>query len=274
MSMAESVTARGVVLNLVRVSPRRAIAVRQLIEVGALFGFAAGAVRVAVARLTAQGLLESDERGSYRLGPAARSVGEHVEQWRRGEARMRAWGGGFLAVILPPKPQRRARRASLRALARMGFAEGPGGLWLRPDNLRVPFDASRARLQDLGLEAEAELFVADRFSAGQRAQIEGLWPVTQLQKVYARNVRALERSLARLPSMPHDQALVQSFLLGGEAIRVLARDPLLPPQIMPCEGRAELTARMLRYDEVGHEIWRRLPAEPELKLLRGGRRAG
>ena len=79
----QPVTPRSVLLNLVRVT-QRPVSVRRLIAIGALFGFNANAMRVAVTRLVADGRLESDERGSYRLASGAAIVREHVEEWRRG----------------------------------------------------------------------------------------------------------------------------------------------------------------------------------------------
>jgi hypothetical protein len=77
-----------------------------------------------------------------------------------------------------------------------------------------------------------------------------------------------------LPVMPKQTALVQSFLLGGQAIRVLATDPLLPEEIVAGEKRRELTELMLRYDAVGRRIWRTFASTPELGLIKGGRGIG
>src|SRR4249920_3499024 len=98
--MSGAVTPRSVILNVVRVAPVPSLPIHRLIAIGELFGFTANALRVAVARLVADGLLESDERGSYRLGPMAAPVQAFVEDWRRGESRMRAWNGEWLAIAL------------------------------------------------------------------------------------------------------------------------------------------------------------------------------
>lgn len=272
--MAQPVTPRSVVLNMVRVT-QRAVAVRQLVAIGGLFGFNANAMRVAVARLVADGRLESDERGSYRLAPSAAVVHEHVEQWRRGEARLRAWRGEWLAVALPAGTARATRRSSLRALARLGLREGLPGLWVRPDNLNQTFDSMTERFRALGLEEGAELFRAHDFSAHTTTRFaRELWPARALERGYAAALRNLERSLRQLDDMPRQTALVQTYLLGGEAIRVLATDPLLPEQIMTGQTRAALTEAMLRYDVAGHALWRELASEPGLSLVKGGRRAG
>jgi phenylacetic acid degradation operon negative regulatory protein len=267
-------TPRSVVLNLVRVAPRQALPIGRLVEVGALFGFTGNALRVAVTRLSAEGLLESDERGWYRLGPAAAPLQAHVEDWRRGEARMRPWKGEWLAVALGAKAARTVRRGSLRALGRLGLCEGLPGLWLRPDNLAQPFAETVARLRGLGLEDAAQPFRARDFDESLSQRLGACWPTRALQQGYERCARNLERSLAQLDAMSRQTALVQSFLLGGEAIRVLASDPLLPEAIMPGDARRELTALMLRYDAAGHRVWRGVATRPELALLPGGRLAG
>ena len=94
--MSGAVTPRTVVLNAVRVTSEQALPISRLVTIGSLFGFTANALRVAVARLVADGLLESDERGFYRLGSRAAAVQAHVEDWRKGEARMRTWKGEWL----------------------------------------------------------------------------------------------------------------------------------------------------------------------------------
>lgn len=287
--MAQSVNPRSVVLNLVRVT-RRAVPVRHLLAIGGLFGFNANAMRVAVARLVADGRLESDERGSYRLAPAATVLHEHVEEWRSGEARMRPWRGEWLAVALPvgttrttrtARATRRSsigtaratRRSSLNALARLGLREGLPCVWVRPDNLRQPFESMSERLRALGLEEDAELFRARDFSAAVTKRFASdLWSIRALQRGYAAALQNLERSLEQLEGMPRETALVQSYLLGGEAIRVLATDPLLPEQIMLGDTRAELTETMLRYDAIGHALWRDFATKPELSLVQGTRR--
>jgi phenylacetic acid degradation operon negative regulatory protein len=272
--MVGSVTPRSVVLNLVRTSGPDAQPVSTLVAVADLFGFTENALRVAVARLVADGLLESDERGSYRLGSAAAPVQAHVEDWRKGERRMRPWNGEWLSLMLGSKVDRARRRASLSALARLGFREGHPGLWLRPDNLAQSFGETTERLRSLGLEDAAEPFRAREFGDALATRLRRLWPVRELAQGYERSLRDLQRSMDKLPVMPRQTALVQSFLLGGEAIRVLATDPLLPDDIAPSDKRRELSELMLRYDAIGRKVWRNFASTPLLQVVQGGRDAG
>ena len=187
---------------------------------------------------------------------------------------MRRWDGGWLAVTLEPGGARKVRRASLRALARLGLRAGPGGLWLRPDNLATCLADTRQHLALLGLEEGSEAFIARDFGELiERHLRTDLWPVNALQAGHEQALQALERSLERLPSLTRAAALVETYLLGGQAIRVLAADPLLPEEIMAGDPRRDLTERMLEYDAIGHCLWSEVASQPHLELV-GGQHAG
>ena len=48
---------------------------------------------------------------------------------------------------------------------------------------------------------------------------------------------------------------MESFRLGGEGIHVLAKDPLLPQELIDTALRANLWQTMIDYDRLGREIW-------------------
>ncbi len=243
---------KSLLLDLLRVSDD-AVQVSNLVAVGNLFGFEGNAVRVALTRLVAAGLVESDERSSYRLAPGALPMARLINRWRDGEARLSSWAGDWLAVLHPRGGDRRSRADSLRALARLGFREGRPGMWVRPNNLRA--DAF-ADLSALGLVNGAEAFTASGFGAATEGEWrKQLWPLAQLRRDLRDTLRDLERSRERLPSIPRDDALVESFLLGGRAIRLLATDPLLPDEILDGDERRRLTKAMKAYDRAGKKLW-------------------
>jgi phenylacetic acid degradation operon negative regulatory protein len=255
---------RSLILDLLSTLRRGAMPVRALVEAGALFGLEPNSVRVALARLLAAGRVERDERGRYRLAPATAAVAAAVAGWRRLPERLRPWEGGWVGVA-GRAAQRTARRGrpdpGEQALELLGFRQLAPGLALRPDNLVGGVDAVRAALASLGLPAGRPVFAVGELDAASEACARGLWDVPALLAGYRGLRRALERSEARLPRLSRERAMVESFQVGGEAIRRLARDPLLPAPIVPAREREALVATMRRYDALGRACWAPFLAE-------------
>lgn len=254
--MALDVTPKSLVLDMLRVARPRAMPVAAFVTVGELLGLKENAIRVAITRLVRKNLLQSDDRGWYEFAAGAAPVSEHVEQWRLGEKRTQPWQGDWVAVWLPRGADRSERRHSLKALRLLGLREGLDSMWVRPNNLAAPFDALSHQLETLGLESGAEPFLASHFESSltQRWQTK-LWPTRQLNRGYADALADLRRSSEKLGDMPLEKALVESYLLGGEAIRVLATDPLLPCEMVDTDARGALSEAMLAYDALGRRSW-------------------
>ena len=257
--MTQVVAPKSLILDLLRVAAPRAIPVRAFVAIGSLFGLSGNALRVALTRSVAQGIVESDERGSYRLAPGASALSAHVEEWRLGERRVKSWSGAWLACWLPRGAERSSRRRSLRALELAGFRQGLDGLFVRPDNLAAGSAPTFEKVRRLGLEEEAHTFGADDFEARLLAIWQSsLWNTNKIVKRYRSARENLERSFSRVEALPVGQAAVETFLLGGSAIRILATDPLLPDAMISTADRAALTDSMLAYDALGRKAWSKL----------------
>jgi phenylacetic acid degradation operon negative regulatory protein len=255
----ESVKATAKTLDVVLVAPLRSgsMPVRALIAAGELFGIDANALRVALARLVSAGLVESDERGAYRLGAAAGSVSAHVGSWRTIEDRVRTWDGAWVGVLLTsiPRAARARVRSTERALRFLGFRHLDRGLAVRPDNLKGSVAAVRERLASLGLDPHAAVFSVQDLDSKADARARTLWRDEHLERKYRDLLEAVERSSARLPELPQKRAMAESFLVGGATIRALVLDPLLPEPMAPVAERRALVAAMRDYDRLGREHW-------------------
>jgi len=251
-------TARSLILDLLSTLRRGSMPVRALVEAGASLGLAEGSVRVALTRLTAEGRVERDERGAYRLGETARAVSERLASWRRLEQRTRPWDGTWLAVVAT-RPgaagSRSAQRRHRRALRWLGFRELERGLAVRPDNLAGGVDSARIELARLGLVPGAVVCRLSALDPVSDARARSLWDAGGLVDGYRRLARVLEESAQRLPALSEEQARGESFRLGGEALRALVLDPLLPEPIVPARERAALLETMRRYDALGRACW-------------------
>lgn len=245
-------------VDLLSTVGERAMPVRALIAAGEVFGFRPESMRVALVRLCERGTIERNERGQYRIAPAARAVQEHVVAWNRIEERMVPWRGGWIAVHTAglARSERGRLRRRERALQLFGFRLFDTGLWIRPDNLRGGVETTRASLVDLGLEVAAPVFGITHLDAASDDRARALWDTEALRNAYRAMSDALDDSAARLPSLPPRQAMAESFELGGEAIRRIVFDPLLPEPIIPAGELGRVVAVLRRYDRIGRESWR------------------
>lgn len=249
---------RSLILDLLSTVGRASAPVRALVAAAGLFGIAENSLRVALARLLADGLVERDARGSYRIGPRAAALNDEIRGWRDVEERLVAWAGGWVAVQLGREPglSVRVRRERARALRILGFRPLTPGLEVRPDNLVGGTPAVRERLVSLGLGPAGPVCALDQLDPDWEKLARELWDAEGLVEGYRASRRRLEESGARLPNLPLEAAMAESFQLGGAAIRRIVFDPLLPEPIVPAAERRKLVAAMRRYDALGRRVWK------------------
>jgi phenylacetic acid degradation operon negative regulatory protein len=251
-------TAKSLILDLLSTLRGQAMPVRALIAAGAVFDISAESLRVALVRLCTRGTIERNERGLYRIAPAAQPMQAHVAAWTRTEERLVPWRGGWIGVHTAglERADRGAVRRRERALQFLGFAALEPHLYVRPDNLRGGVDVLRRELRDLGLDADALVFAIAELDAAADARARALWDGVALRRGYRATRAVLLRSAGRLARLPVRAAMVESFVLGGSAIRQIAHDPLLPEPIVARGERGMLVETMREYDRLGRACWR------------------
>ena len=252
-------SAKSLILDLLSTLPRRyPVPVGALVRAGAIFDLGENSLRVALARLRSRGLVESDERGLYRLGATAHAVNRQVRRWRTVEDAVCAWDGSWVAVERgePARGDRGATQRRARALRLLGFRAWAGRLELRPNNLLGGIEAVRNRLDTLGVGSPTLVFRLSELDTAAERTARSLWHVHVLEAGYEATCARLETSATRLPALSHDAAMAESFRLGGEAVRQIVFDPLLPAPIVATQKRSELVEAMRRYDRLGRRIWK------------------
>jgi phenylacetic acid degradation operon negative regulatory protein len=251
-------SAKSLILDLLQSLRGRSMPVRALVEAGELFGLAENGVRVALARLLARGLVERDVPGRYRLSAGAQPVSRRVGGWSSAETRALRWSGDWIGVLVHglSRSDRAGRRRDARALAFLGFEELDSGLLIRPDNLRGGIAQTRRELYELGLDPAARVLVMSRLDEKTEARARRLWDGAALVRAQREACEAIERSAARLPRLRREAAMIETFLVGGRAIRQIALDPCLPEAIASESERRALVAAMREYDRAGRAHWR------------------
>jgi len=238
--------------------PQFPIAVGALVEAAKILGIGENSLRVALTRLRASGHVESDERGLYRLGPAAEALHQQVLSWRTAEDRVDRWDGSWVAVE-PGEIRGVSRGAAtrrVRTLRLLGFRPFRGTLALRPNNLVGGVEAVRTQLGSLGVGSESTVFLISNLDAENERRAQNLWDTEQLEAGYLEMRKKLEQSAKRLPTLSRAGAMEESFRLGGKAIRQIVFDPLLPSPIISMKPRRALLETMKRYDRLGRRFWK------------------
>lgn len=254
-------TARSLILDLLSTLRRGTMPVRALVEAGALLGLEENNVRVSLARLHASGRVERDTRGRYRLGPAVAALRHQLQGWRHLRERMRPWRGGWVAVHQERLGRGSDRRDRERALELLGFRPFGVGLALRPDNLRGGVEALRQELTALACgDADqaprlGRVFAMRELDPESEREARGLWDREALLEEARQSLEALRASEARLPARTSEEAMVETFLVGGRVLRQLVRHPLLPAEILDPEPLESLLTAVKRYDEIGRGHW-------------------
>jgi len=251
------INARHLILDLLLATQGQPLSAREAIAACRIFEISENSVRVALVRLSADGLIVAAGRGSYVLGPSANELAGEVATWRSAEQRVRAWSGHYVVAYTGSlgRSDRTALRRRERALDMLGFRELEKDLHVRPDNLEGDLDLIRHRLRVLGLEDEAVLLVGSQWSAGHGERLPRLWDGQKLNQQYASLRQQLLDWMARADQLEPEVAARECFLLGGKAIRAVVFDPLLPEPLVDTRARQAFVDTVREYDQFGHEIW-------------------
>ncbi|MFH2009181.1 MAG: PaaX family transcriptional regulator [bacterium] len=251
------IPAQKLILDLLSATAEHRLQARAVIVVAALFDVDENAVRVALARLVARGLLTRSGRAVYALTAEGRPVQRHVASWSQLEERMVVWRFTWCGVFLSKNAHARRTATSRRrqALGFLGLRALEPELWVRPDNLLGGVAALRSQLRELGFEEGARVFGVSELDDATELRARALWDTNSLRNAYRWAHRRLIRSAEGLGKLPLERAVVECFIEGGRVIHDLAFDPLLPEEILPGVERRALVEEMRRYDGRGRALW-------------------
>ncbi len=199
-------------------------------------GIGEGAVRTAMSRLAADGWLTRSRVGRnsfYRLADKGRdtfaAATEHIYN-----PPLLPWSGAFDLAVLPQSVERDAARAALQGA---GFGSPSPGLWLAPQGASLPAGAAESALR---LSALADDATAARLAAAA-------WPLARTAEGYVRFMRLFSPLATRLEAGEHLSApdgFAARILLIHAYRRVILRDPILPPPLLPADWPGQDARRL------------------------------
>ena len=256
INLTPEVTAKSLLLDLLRATEPNALPIKLLVSAGEIFGISENAIRVNVTRLVSKGDLEQDDRGYYRVGPATTPLRSWVRNWRFGEERVRTWDQDWLMLSIAPEVKAKALKSLETACYRLGFRQLWSRLWIRPNNLNRSQEEIIEQLKELsGCDQVLLAIVSEINLVGKAFNPRELWQVEELETAYKVILTALENSLNTVAETSLEDVFRNSFLIGGEAIHLLALDPLLPDELVQAELRESIHELMHEFDAACRPYW-------------------
>jgi phenylacetic acid degradation operon negative regulatory protein len=254
-----SIKPKALILGFLFASKTGSLDIRSLIRGAGVFGIQPNSVRVSVARLGADGDIESPKRGVYRIGNKALRLANEAACWPERLHLLRDWSGDFLVVHTGhlPRGDKTLLQQGEKALKLLGFVPWQDGLYLRPDNIEQDAQGVRAHLQRLGLDAQAPVFVGSGFASEDLGSIRALWDTDALLQHYVQRAEQLLKWIGQAESLELETAARESWLLGATAIRTVVYDPLLPGEWLDGDARNRYVDSVKKIDQTGKAIWSR-----------------
>src|ERR1700675_2736667 len=198
-------------------------------------------VRTAMSRLAADGWFEREKVGRnsfYRLVKKGRqtfdTATKHIYDPPPSD-----WTGRFELLLIGSSEDRDASR---EALKNAGFGSPLPGVWIAPSGVPIPEEAASA----IRLEVSAE-------DESGRRLLSASWPLDRTADAYLKFIKTfkpLRGWIAGRERLSDLEAFTARILLIHYYRRVVLRDPLLPPALLP----ADWTGRAAR--ELCGEIYR------------------
>lgn len=252
----QTVTAKSLILDLLRTSKPSALPVHLLINTAAIFEISENTLRVNLNRLIKRDAISQDSRGYYQVSETTSPLRSWVATWRAGEQRVKPWQQQWLNLQIASSLNSNANKQLQRAAFRFGFRQYWDNSWIRPDNLAINNSLLRHLLQQLSEQDGFMLMQVQQFSCDKNP--EQLWQPKNLERAYLSHITALQDSIDNIEAAELATRFRQSFILGGDCIHTLAIDPLLPAQLINVALRDQLTQLMKTYDRMCTPYWQQL----------------
>lgn len=256
----KTVSAKALVLDLLRMAYPMPLPVGLLVTAGGLFGITSNVLRVNITRLLGKGQIEQDDRGFYRLGSESMPHERWLSQWQGGESRVKDWEGDWLVLNSAASLKVKDAKAIYKMASYFGFRELLSGVWIRPNNLRQSLGELSLQISELAQQTHFVIFEShDLCVANKRLDVKvlahELWSVRDLEKDYKKVIKQLERGIARASSLQFPEAFKESYLVGAEVHHRMALDPLLPQELVNAELRQDMVELFAEYDANYRGAW-------------------
>ncbi|HAA59085.1 MAG TPA: hypothetical protein DCE42_30300 [Myxococcales bacterium] len=249
---------KRVIFQLMLVYPETNVPVKFLIHGAGILGISENNLRVSLARLKSEKMVQTHRRGEYKLGTFGHSIKEEFSSWQHREDKIHEeWDKSWLGVHQHStlRSNRKASKKAAEAFFTLGLEYLEPNLALRPNNVKNCVEIARKKLTELELDQHMFAFRITDLSHKIEQKARKLWDNHNYTQTYESLILEMKESTARLDDLAVEVAARETFELGSKVIRCLIYDPLLPYPFVDTDKRIALAETMKEYYEKGKSYW-------------------
>jgi phenylacetic acid degradation operon negative regulatory protein len=253
--MKYKLNARHLVLDLLYASKNSTISIKRILSAADLLRISDNGIRVAVARLNQENIIQSVERGVYQLvekkfDTSFISLNKHPDMQTTA-----TWDGKYVLVYTGAlgRVDRTALSKREKALRYYGFQELEQNVFIRPDNLTLHLHDLKTAAIKFGLDQQARFFQVS--AVENETEVRALWDIEALQQTYTKTHHDIQQWFESYPSLSLADAAKSAFHLGKEALFSLRADPLLPAEWLNAEARLQFELSVRHMEKQGQILW-------------------
>src|SRR5690606_16578416 len=253
--MTYKLNARHLVLDLLYASQNSTASIKQMLCAADLLSISHNSLRVAVARLNQENIIQAVERGVYQLlekkfDTSFISLNKHPNMQMA-----TAWNGKYVLVYTGAlgRVDRTALSKREKALGYYGFQEMEQNVFIRPDNLMLSLAELKTAVIQFGLDPDARFFQVSEIDP--ELDICRLWDVPALHRTYREVTQEITQWFNHYKNLPLSEAAKTAFYLAKPALFSVRADPLLPAEWLDAEARQQFELAVRKIERQGQLLW-------------------
>ena len=253
--MTYKLNARHLILDLLYASKNSTLSIKRILAAAELLGISDNGIRVAVARLNQENVIQAIERGVYQLlekkfDTSFISLNKHPDMQTA-----TTWNGKYVLVYTGTlgRVDRTALSKREKALRYYGFQELEQNVFIRPDNLTLNLSPLKTAVIQFGLDPDARFFQVSQLES--ETEVRDLWDIEELHQTYHAVQHAINDWFENYQNLTLADAAKSAFHLGKSALFSLRADPLLPAEWIDTDARQQFELAVRKIEKQGQLLW-------------------
>ncbi|WP_216935651.1 MULTISPECIES: hypothetical protein [unclassified Acinetobacter] len=253
--MTYKLNARHLVLDLLYASKDSTLSIKRMLAAAELLDISDNGIRVAVARLNQENIIQSVKRGVYQLVEKKFDTSFISLNKQPYMQTATTWDGKYVLVYTGAlgRVDRTALSKREKALRYYGFQELEQNVFIRPDNLTLSLSILKTATIEFGLDPDARFFQVSQLE--NETDVRSLWNIPTLHQTYHAVQHDINEWFKNHPDPTLADAAKSAFYLGKSALFSLRADPLLPAEWIDADARHQFELTVRKIEKQGQFLW-------------------